>query len=57
MPVPHRGAGVGGRFSYLNVGFRPSLPTETAGIFKMADLLRWARVDPASRRQMTAPAL
>jgi hypothetical protein len=48
---------VGGRFSYLNVGFRPSLPTETAGIFKMADLLRWARVDPASRRQMTAPAL
>ncbi|MGN9910164.1 peroxidase family protein [Phytohabitans sp. LJ34] len=38
-------------FSYLNTGFRPSLPSSTAGRFTMTDLLRWARVDPASRRQ------
>jgi hypothetical protein len=38
-------------FSYLNTGFRPSLPSQTAGTFKMTDLLRWARVDPASRGQ------
>jgi hypothetical protein len=38
-------------FSYLNNGFRPTLPSQTAGTFKMADLLRWARVDPASRGQ------
>ena len=38
-------------FSYLNNGFRPSLPSQTAGTFKMTDLLRWARVDPASRGQ------
>ncbi|HEV2778879.1 MAG TPA: peroxidase family protein [Actinophytocola sp.] len=40
-------------FSYLNSGFRPSLPSQTAGDFKMTDLLRWARVDPVSRG--TAP--
>jgi len=38
-------------FSYLNVGFRPSLPSATPGTFKMTDLLRWAQVDPASRGQ------
>jgi hypothetical protein len=38
-------------FSYLNNGFRPSLPSQTAGTFKITDLLRWARVDPASRGQ------
>lgn len=38
-------------FSYLNTGFRPSLPSQTPGDFKMTDLLRWARVDPASRGQ------
>lgn len=38
-------------FSYLNNGFRPSLPSQTPGTFKMTDLLRWARVDPASRGQ------
>jgi hypothetical protein len=38
-------------FSYLNSGFRPTLPSQTAGTFKMTDLLRWARVDPASRGQ------
>lgn len=36
-------------FSYLNNGFRPTLPSQTAGTFKMTDLLRWAGVDPASR--------
>ena len=38
-------------FSYLNNGFRPTLPSQTPGTFKMTDLLRWARVDPASRGQ------
>jgi hypothetical protein len=38
-------------FSYLNNGFQPSLPSQTPGTFKMTDLLRWARVDPASRGQ------
>ncbi|HEX6684175.1 MAG TPA: peroxidase family protein [Candidatus Limnocylindrales bacterium] len=38
-------------FSYLNTGFRPSLPSQTSGTFKMTDLLRWARVDPTSRGQ------
>ena len=37
--------------SYLNTGFRPSLPSRTPGMFTMADLLRWARVDPISRGQ------
>ncbi|HKR52465.1 MAG TPA: hypothetical protein VJT72_23390, partial [Pseudonocardiaceae bacterium] len=37
--------------SYLNTGFRPSLPSKTPGTFTMTDLLRWARVDPASRGQ------
>jgi hypothetical protein len=37
--------------SYLNTGFRPSLPSKTSGTFTMTDLLRWARVDPASRGQ------
>jgi hypothetical protein len=38
-------------FSYLNNGFRPELPSQQRGTFKMTDLLRWARVDPASRGQ------
>lgn len=37
--------------SYLNTGFRPSLPNQAAGTFTMTDLLRWAKVDPASRGQ------
>jgi hypothetical protein len=37
--------------SYLNTEFRPSLPSRTPGTFTMTDLLRWARVDPASRGQ------
>jgi hypothetical protein len=40
--------------SYLRAapaGWRPTLPSQTAGNFKMTDLLRWARVDPASRGQ------
>lgn len=39
--------------SYLRVqpSWRPTLPSQTAGTFKMADLLRFARVDPASRGQ------
>ena len=40
-------------FSYLNSGFRPSLPSQTPGDFRMTDLLRWARVDPVGRG--TAP--
>jgi hypothetical protein len=36
-------------FSYLNNGFRPSLPATTPGTFKMIDMLKWARVDPVSR--------
>ncbi len=39
------------KFSYLNTRFRPSLPSQTPGAFTMTDLLRWARVDPASRGQ------
>lgn len=38
-------------FSYLNNGFHPTLPAQTPGTFRMTDLLRWARVDPASRGQ------
>jgi hypothetical protein len=39
--------------SYLKVQptWRPTLPSATPGTFKMVDLLRWARVDPASRGQ------
>ena len=37
--------------SYLNTGFRPSLPRQAPGTFTITDLLRWARVDPASRGQ------
>jgi hypothetical protein len=39
--------------SYLNAvpRFRPSWPSATPGTFKMADFLRYARVDPASRGQ------
>jgi hypothetical protein len=39
--------------SYLvaNPQFRPTLPTQTPGDFRMTDLLRFARVDPASRGQ------
>ncbi len=39
------------RFSYLNTGFRPFLPSRTPGTFTITDLLRWARVDPANRGQ------
>lgn len=39
------------RSSYVNTRFRPSLPSQTPGTFTMTDLLRWARVDPASRGQ------
>jgi Animal haem peroxidase len=37
--------------SYLNTGFRPFLPSRTPGTFTITDLLRWAKVDPASRGQ------
>ena len=37
--------------SYLNTRFRPSLPSKTPRTFTITDLLRWARVDPASRGQ------
>jgi heme peroxidase len=37
--------------SYLNTNFRPFLPSQTPGTFTMTDLLRWAKVDPASRGQ------
>jgi hypothetical protein len=36
-------------FSYLNNNFRPTLPSTTRGNFRMTDLLRFARVDPATR--------
>ena len=42
------------RRSYLRAApanWRPTLPTQTPGDFKMTDLLRWSRVDPASRGQ------
>lgn len=39
------------RSSYLNTRFRPFLPSQSPGTFKITDLLRWARVDPASRGQ------
>ena len=37
--------------SYLNTRFRPSLPSKSPRTFTMTDLLRWARVDHASRGQ------
>jgi len=39
--------------SYLKVqpSWKPTLPSQTAGQFVMTDLLRFARVDPASRGQ------
>ncbi|HLL67985.1 MAG TPA: heme peroxidase family protein [Micromonosporaceae bacterium] len=39
--------------SYLAAqpGWRPTLPSRTPGNFRMTDLLRFARVDPASRGQ------
>lgn len=37
--------------SYLNTGFRPFLPSRVGGTFTITDLLRWAKVDPASRGQ------
>lgn len=39
--------------SYLAAqpGWRPTLPSDVAGDFKIVDLLRYARVDPASRGQ------
>jgi hypothetical protein len=39
--------------SYLAAApnWRPTLPTQTPGDFRMTDLLRFARVDPASRGQ------
>ncbi|HEU5472630.1 MAG TPA: peroxidase family protein [Actinophytocola sp.] len=38
-------------FSYLNNNFRPTLPSTTPGNFKITDMLRWARVDPATRNE------
>lgn len=35
----------------VNPNFRPTLPSRTAGDFKMTDLLTFARVDPTSRGQ------
>jgi hypothetical protein len=32
-------------------GWQPTLPSQTPGTFKVIDLLRYARVDPASRGQ------
>jgi hypothetical protein len=40
-----------GSFLHDNPGFRPTLPSRTAGDFKMIDLLTFARVDPTSRGQ------
>jgi hypothetical protein len=39
--------------SYLRAqpNWTPTLPSQTAGTFSMTDLLRFARVDPASRGQ------
>ncbi|HET9255711.1 MAG TPA: peroxidase family protein [Pseudonocardiaceae bacterium] len=37
--------------SYLNTGFQPFLPSQRRGDFTITDLLRLARVDPASRGQ------
>jgi Animal haem peroxidase len=40
--------------SYLRAapaGWRPTLPAQSPGTFAMTDLLRWARVDPATRGQ------
>jgi hypothetical protein len=38
-------------FSYLNNGFTPTLPSQAGGVFKMTDMLRWARVDPFTRNE------
>jgi hypothetical protein len=38
-------------FSYLNNNFRPTLPRQSSGTFRMTDLLRWARVDPFTRAE------
>jgi hypothetical protein len=38
-------------FLRLQPGWRPTWPSQTAGDFRMTDLLRFARVDPASRGQ------
>jgi len=38
-------------FMRVQPNWRPTLPAQQAGTFKMTDLLRWARVDPASRGQ------
>jgi len=40
-----------GSFLRDNPGFRPTLPAQTPGTFKMTDLLTFARVDPTSRGQ------
>ena len=40
-----------GSFLHAQPEWRPTLPAKTAGDFRMADLLRFARVDPASRGQ------
>lgn len=43
--------------SYLNAqpGWTPTLPTQSTGTFGMTDLLRFARVDPASRGRRSVP--
>jgi hypothetical protein len=38
-------------FMRVQPGWRPTLPSQTSGTFKTTDLLRYARVDPASRGQ------
>ena len=38
-------------FMRVQPTWRPTLPAQQAGTFKMTDLLRWARVDPTSRGQ------
>jgi hypothetical protein len=38
-------------FMRLQPNWRPTLPSQTPGGFRMTDLLRYARVDPASRGQ------
>jgi len=38
-------------FMRVQPGWRPTFPSQTPGTFKVIDLLRYARVDPASRGQ------
>ena len=38
-------------FMRVQPSWRPTLPAQQSGTFRMTDLLRWARVDPTSRGQ------